>query len=297
VSIELRTLLRGAGGLACAASTVVAVAAFGGAFSTYAPAAAHQSSDPGTDNRGDVWVDVTGSNDGPEMDPHLGCPPSIAIWGMKLNDSSGPFTIQGWPPSGSGASDIDFSGTWTFDPSSDTQQVIATVDTQTLLSNAMANGDTAQPQQGFHFKLDVEDPRTKSSIGDDKYKVFWVNCAGGVGGETSPPSPPGSPPASPPASPPSSPPASPPSSPPSSPPASPPASPSGGVLGSTTTTTSSMSTTSSPTGGVGAAITPPNTGGGPGNGGELPLGLSAGLMALGLSLLGVGRRMRPRSTT
>src|SRR5947209_811908 len=54
-------------------------------------------------------------------------------------------------------------------------QVIATVPVHTLLANAAANGDAAA-HQGFHFKLDLEDPRTGGSIGDDKYKVFWVSC-------------------------------------------------------------------------------------------------------------------------
>jgi len=293
VSIELRTLLRGAGGLACAASTMVAVAAFAGAFSTYSPARATAASD--SNNKGDVWVDTVGSNDGPEMDPHLPCA-DVAVWGMKLNDSSGPFAVQGWEPSGTGASDIDFSGTWTFDTSSDAMQQIAVIDVQTLINTAVANGDVAQPQQGFHFKLDLEDPRTGNSVGDDKYKVFWVNCTGTsstptptatVSGSTPTPTPSESTPTPTPTETPSPTPTatvsgSTPTPTPAESTPTPSGSPtaSGGVLGSSTTVS----------GGIGGIITP-NTGSG-----TLPLGLSGGLMAFGLGMLAVARRLRPRRT-
>jgi hypothetical protein len=264
----------------------VAIATFAGGFSSYAPAGATQDTTNGN-NRGDVWVDNVGvPQSNPEMDPHLACA-DIAIWGMKLNDASGTYAIQGWPPSGGGASDQDYSGTWSFDTSSDTLQQIATVNVQTLIANAIANGDTAQSQQGFHFKLDVEDPRGQS-VGDDKYKTFWVNCAaptptptptGGVGGSTPTPTPPPSP------TPTESSPSPTPtgtvsgSTPTPTPTESSP-SPQGGVLGSTSTP--------APTGGVGG-ITTPNTGT------ELPLGISGTFMGVGLGLLALSRRMRPRT--
>jgi len=287
VSIESRTLLRGIGGSSCAASAMIAIATLAGGFSSYAPAQAASASN----NRGDVWVDVATSNDGPETDPHIPCgsqSSQIGVSAMDLNSSSGTFVIQGWSPSGSGSGDTDFTGTWTYNTGTGGQQVIALVNISTLLANARHNGDVAQAQQGFHFKLDLEDPRTGASMGDDKYKTFWVNCptstptpsptvtggtptptpsptlstssptptpTSGVGGNTPTPTPGGTP----------------------TPGSTPTASPAGGVLGIST----------GGTGGVGGVATP-NTGA------TLPLEVSAGLMGLGLALLGIGRGSRRR---
>lgn len=289
--MELRTLLRGIGGTACAASTMVALATFAGGFASYTTVSA-------AGNKGDVWVDTVGSNDGPEMDPHLPCA-DFNVWGMKLQDGSGPFTIQGWPPSGAGASEVDYAATWHFDTAGADHQIIATVSAQTLLGNAQASGDTPQQNQGFHFKLDVEDPHAGGPTGDDKYKVFWISCAGPTPFTTQTPagSPQGTPTGSPQGtstgSPESTPTGTPMGTPTGSPGSTPtPAtSPNGGVLG---ISTSSSSTATggvqgiTSTGGVGGASTP-NTGA------ALPLGISGALMGLGLALLGTARRTRRRS--
>jgi hypothetical protein len=156
-----------AGAVMLGASAVVA--ALGLAATT--PVAAAQG-----DNRGDAWVDNVGQSQvGHETDPHLACS-DIAIWADKLNDAGGPVAIQGWPPSGKGAGEVLWSGTWSYDTGSGGSQVIATVSASALVSAAQQAGDTAQPQQGYHFKLDLEDPRG-NSIGDDKYKTFWVSCS------------------------------------------------------------------------------------------------------------------------
>src|SRR5436305_12591321 len=70
----------------------------------------------GDSNAGDVWLDNVGQPAGPghEMDPRLACQ-DINLWGDKLADSSGTFTINGWPPSG--GKEVDYSGTWSYDPS------------------------------------------------------------------------------------------------------------------------------------------------------------------------------------
>lgn len=303
MSIEIRTLLRGVGGTACAASMLVALASFAGGFTSYTTVAAQG-------NKGDVWTDTVGSNDGPEMDPHMPCA-DFNVWGMKLQNSSGPFTIQGWPPSGGGASEIDYSANWTYDLTGADPQVIATVPVDTLLANARASGDTAQPQQGFHFKLDVEDPRGNST-GDDKYKVFWISCGtttptptSSVSGSSSSSSTGSSPSPSPENS--SSSTSSGPSPSPtssvsgtssssSSSESSPSPTVSGGVSGTTTTETtviggvSGINTTSTTGGGVGGISTPFT-------GTALPLGLSGGLMALGLGMLGVARRIKRRNNS
>ena len=296
VAIDRRQLLRGIGGTACATAGVVAIAALAGMFSSYSLA----SSAGSDNNRGDVWVDnltpAASSDPGHETDPQLACQ-DIGIWGDKLVDASGPFAIQGWPPSGS--QETDFSGTWNYDTSSGGKQLIATVDVGKLMSNATANGDTAA-NHGFHFKLDLEDPRAGGSVGDDKYKTFWVSCApggggtptptptptptSGVGGETPTPTPTESTPTPTPTE------STPTPTPTGS--ASPTPTPTSGVGGASPTPTPSESSSATPTPQSGVqgitAIGPPNTGS------AVPLGIAGGLMALGLSLLGIARRITPR---
>ena len=133
-------------------------------LATGAGAVAATGGDP---NAGDVWVDNVGQPPGPghEMDPHLACQ-DINMWADKLADSSGSYTIDGWPPSGS--QEVDYSGTWSYSQSQGGDQVIAVINVQQLIANAQANGDTAA-HQGFHFKLQFsQDPQ--------KHKTFWVNC-------------------------------------------------------------------------------------------------------------------------
>ena len=136
-------------------------------------------------NSGDVWVDNVGQPAGPghEQDPHLACT-DINIWGNKLAASAGIYTVDGWPPSGAQKQDYPASGSapWTYNTALGGDQVISVISVQALIATAIANGDVAQPQHGFHFKLEIsQDPQ--------KHKTFWVSCpaGGGVGGETSTP--------------------------------------------------------------------------------------------------------------
>jgi hypothetical protein len=146
----------------------------------------------GNGNAGDVWVDnVVASGPqyggpGHEMDPHLSCDTNINLWGAKLADPSGGYTIDGWPPSGTGMQ--TYSSSWNY--SGPGSQVIDVIDVQKLVAAAIVNGDVPQANQGFHFKLQfTADPQ--------KHKTFWVNCpgggntgggGGGGGGNTPPPS-------------------------------------------------------------------------------------------------------------
>lgn len=149
---------------------------------THAKSGTHGKSNhdgPGDSNAGDVWLDNVGQPAGPghEMDPHLSCT-DINLWGDKLADATGSYTIDGWPPSGH--KQQAYSGTWNYDQSQGGVQVLDVINVQTLINNAMANGDTPNPQQGFHFKLQFsQDPQ--------KHKVFWVKCAS----STAPPPPSG----------------------------------------------------------------------------------------------------------
>jgi hypothetical protein len=134
----------------------------------------------GDPNAGDVWVDSFGQPAGPghEMDPHLSCQTNINLWGAGLADAQGTFTIDGWPPSGS--QEIDYSDSWTYEPGTSGDQVIAVIDVSKLIDQAEANGDSATAQ-GFHFKLDFsQDPQ--------KHKTFWIDCtpssSGGGGGNS-----------------------------------------------------------------------------------------------------------------
>lgn len=123
------------------------------------------ASDP---NPGDVWVDNVGQPSGPghEMDPHLQCA-DIQLWGDKLGDASGSYTVDGWPPSGS--QEQDYASGWSYETARGGVQPIGVIRVATLLANARADGDAPINKQGFHFKLQfVQDPQ--------KHKTFWVDC-------------------------------------------------------------------------------------------------------------------------
>src|SRR5437868_12118003 len=80
----------------------------------------------GDPNAGDVWTDNVGQPSGPghEQDPHLACT-DINIWGAGLADSSGVYTVDGWPPSGS--QETDYTGSWSYDKSKGGTQVVAVI--------------------------------------------------------------------------------------------------------------------------------------------------------------------------
>jgi hypothetical protein len=125
----------------------------------------------GDANAGDVWLDNVGQPSGPghEHDPHLACA-DINLWGAGLADSSGTYTIDGWPPSGSQEQDYPATGAagWTYTGGS-SPQVTSVISVNALIANAVANGDAPINKQGFHFKLQFsQDPQ--------KHKTFWVNC-------------------------------------------------------------------------------------------------------------------------
>jgi hypothetical protein len=122
----------------------------------------------GDANKGDVWLDTVGAPSGPghEMDPHLPCA-DINLWGDKLADPNGTYTIGGWSPSGNKAR--AYASNWKYDGSSGGSQVIDVINVQTLIANAAANGDAPVNKQGYHFKLEFsQDPQ--------KHKTFWVHC-------------------------------------------------------------------------------------------------------------------------
>jgi hypothetical protein len=141
----------------------------------------------GDANKGDVWLDNVGQPPGPghEHDPHLACA-DINLWGDKLADASGVYSIDGWHPSGSGTGDFGSKGykqdqawpntkanpgwaPWSYNQAAGGSQVLSVISVEQLLANATANGDAPVNKQGFHFKLQFsQDPQ--------KHKTFWVDC-------------------------------------------------------------------------------------------------------------------------
>jgi hypothetical protein len=123
----------------------------------------------GDSNRGDVWLTQAGrTSPGHAMEPHLSACSNIWLWGANMGDSGGSFTLNGWSPTGH--KEVDYSGTWHY-PGGKAAHVIAVISSATLIANARAHGDTAQANQGYHFKLMLsQDPQ--------KHKVFWLEpCA------------------------------------------------------------------------------------------------------------------------
>jgi hypothetical protein len=120
-------------------------------------------------NYGDVWVDNVGQPAGPghEMDPHLACS-NINLWGADLAGSSGTFTIDGYPPSGS--QEQVYADAWSYNQRQGGDQVVAVINVGKLIRTAVANGDAPINGQGFHFKLQY-------SLDPQKHKTFWVNCS------------------------------------------------------------------------------------------------------------------------
>ena len=289
-------------------SLLFVAGASAGTAATSSTSAGGGSSKPassGNNNAGDVWVDNVGQPPGPghEMDPHLACA-NIILWGSDLADTSGTFTIDGWPPSGSGAGNQAWPGTkaspgsahwsYTLGKNGGTEDILTNdgfsvpgppgqhppqpwaIDVGKLVANAQANGDAPINKQGFHFKLQFsQDPQ--------KHKTFWVNCPGTTTSTST-------------------------------------TSSAGGSGGTTTTTTTTgggsstatggvagTSTSSSgPTGGV-AGISTSNTGSGhnsgvlgiststPGTGAAALTGLALLLIAGGATLMGMSRRRARKS--
>ncbi|MHB1576446.1 MAG: hypothetical protein ACYCX9_08045, partial [Candidatus Dormibacteria bacterium] len=144
---------------------------------------------------------VSSAGPGHEMDPHLGCPTYIILWGNGLADTSGIYTVDGWNPSGSGTGDYGYPGyrqdqawpgtksnpstaPWTYNTTTGGTQEISYIKTKTLVDHAIDNGDAPVNGEGLHFKLQfVQDPQ--------KHKTFWVNCP--LPTPPPPPPPPGAP--------------------------------------------------------------------------------------------------------
>ena len=138
--------------LALGLAVVTAAVSIGVATSATAFGASHTTAPKGDKNAGDVWVDNVGQPAGPghEMDPHLACA-DINLWGNRLADSNGTFTIDGWPPSGS--QEQVYSATWTYNTTQGGDQIMQVINVATLVANAVAAGDTAVNRQGLRPRV------------------------------------------------------------------------------------------------------------------------------------------------
>ena len=167
VAVRLAGVAVATGGLALMGFGTIGSPLASGGTAAAAPAAG------GNNNKGDVFVDNVGNPccPGHEQDPHLTCT-NINLWGDGMADPTGNYVIDGWPPSGSMEQDYPTTGqgTWTYNQTQGGTQVIDVINVTTLINNAIANGDTPQANQGYHFKLQlVQAPQ--------KHKTFWVDCA------------------------------------------------------------------------------------------------------------------------
>ena len=144
---------------------VVTVAAF--ASSAISDPVAAKNVPPG--NKGTAKITIDGQDfDGiPDNDPHPGC-----IFDLKFfffpRASNVDYTFTLHPPTKDGST----GGSRTLDPTQEPNANVV-VDLTDFLQNS---GVTPQPQQGYHIKLEIETKDTRGP-GDDKHKVFWVNCA------------------------------------------------------------------------------------------------------------------------
>jgi uncharacterized surface anchored protein len=101
-------------------------------------------------NPGHVWVEPAGMAATHQV-THLPCG-DIAVWGAGLAGRNGTYKVFSWPPTG--AKQVVYSGSWSFDPLHATQ-VIATINGTQLLANAANAGAVPSKTQGYHFKLEV----------------------------------------------------------------------------------------------------------------------------------------------
>ena len=245
-----------------AAMVTAGMLIFGGALVSHPSSVAAGSAQS---NKGDVWVDNVSQPSGPghEMDPHLDCA-DINVWGNALAPSSGTYTVDGWAPSGTGKDDQAWPGTakspstqpWSYSGAGN--KVVSVIDVDTLLDHAIANGDTAQAQQGFHFKLQfTADPQ--------KHKTFWVKCEAATPTPTATPT------------------ATPTPTPTPTPTATPTATPTPATV---TTTSSSVAAVSATAGSKATPVSTPSTGA------DVPFGAGMLLALGGLTTLGASYRRR-----
>jgi hypothetical protein len=132
-------------------------------------------------NNGTVKIEEAGATDEiPENDPHVGCKFTIEFRGFDQGDLNATWTLSGQPPSGTAqiAMGTVFIGG---DPAGGANDLDGVVNID--VGSLDLSGLTAQPQQGFHLKLEVHAEGSQGA--DTKFKVFWVQGCIPDGGTSS----------------------------------------------------------------------------------------------------------------
>ncbi|HET9733019.1 MAG TPA: hypothetical protein VFP54_10130, partial [Acidimicrobiales bacterium] len=112
---------------------------------------------------------------GTDQDAHVACGFSISFYGYDTGTQTAGISITPVAPT-AGTHTYSTTTSWTTATRTGGSQWDANVPvTGGDLASTLA-GVTAQPQQGYHLRLEVEVTGSRGS--DDKYKVFWMQpCA------------------------------------------------------------------------------------------------------------------------
>lgn len=130
-------------------------------------------------NNGVVKVDGELFDGGQANQPHVGCVFQVRFFGFDEGDLTATATFALQPPTGRDVllTDQVFIGG---DPAGGGTNLDGTL-VEDLSGPIAASGAVPQPNQGFHVQMTVDAP---GSIGaTTKHKTFWVECAGGEGGD------------------------------------------------------------------------------------------------------------------
>src|SRR5439155_18304108 len=116
---------------------------------------------PGNNGTVKIINDQGDSQDDPDNDPHV-C--LFHIFGFNFDHSSkGSWHIEAWPPGGGPLIASQSDGRWSADA-----------------QGKFDARPVPQPFPNGHYKLFVKQ-ETPGSPGDDKHKVFWVDCGSQAG--------------------------------------------------------------------------------------------------------------------
>jgi len=125
-------------------------------------------------NNGTVKVEEVNIDNIPDNSPHPGCE-FILEWFHYDGGETVYYTFTLHPPTSdtNGPGSVITSGSLVLDPPDQSHHSLNGRTNPILLESDLLNsGIEPHPQQGWHIKLTIEGPD------GNKYKVFWVECAG-----------------------------------------------------------------------------------------------------------------------
>jgi LPXTG-motif cell wall-anchored protein len=132
-------------------------------------------------NAGAIFI-KTGPTTGPGNNPHVGC--EFYVSGMNFSSPSGTITFYAWKPTGSFEQVTPVAGPSTYAGSAPSKQ--ADGRNSDFLNGPYSlptDGQTAHPEQGYHYKVDAINADGKKVDS----KVFWVDCQAAPGGSSASP--------------------------------------------------------------------------------------------------------------